>query len=164
MNVFPFNKTECRESLPRQTKDRDQGKLPLNHSWAGVAGLYTEALYAVKSKDQPLPVPPPTSTPPPPLLCNCTHACRSMCGNIGYTCCSGPTSCSCSPGGACPQCAPTPKGEEYNSCKGTGPTPTCPDCIQGANICSPACKPNPANPHFPICPDAPAGSSATPCE
>lgn len=93
----------------------------------GTCGLYTSAAYAIKHQGAAPPLPPPT--PPgtiPPLPCNCTHSCRQMCGQMGYTCCGGPSGCPCSPGGACPTCALTPKNEAYESCKHTGPTPDCP--------------------------------------
>ena len=37
--------------------------------------------------------------------------------------------------------------------------------MDGLGICAPACKPNPNNVHFPLCPNATKGSTATPyCE
>ena len=58
---------------------------------------------------------------------------------------------------------PPPPASAYSHCIES--TPDCPYCIIGPNLCSPLCKPNPANPHLPLCPAAPAGAAAVPyCE
>ena len=126
----------------------------------GCCGIAVDPLYAVKSKGAAAPIPPATPGHKPPLPCNCTRDCVNQCKQLGYICCGGGTGCDCQSPTDCQQCIVHPDATAYKECG--GPTPACPVCVGGVQMCSPQCKPNPPNPHFPLCPAAPANVTAVP--